>query len=257
MRSTCTDVVVALAPDRKQLMVSPARLRLTRRPKNVRFTDREFETRFNTATKILTEERKASQGTTSNWARACFESKLSKPAIQKAQKRLEKHLSLRASHTGGRPKGISNWVVLQLESTQRQRTLGDGYTLDSFLTDVQKFSAEEQATNYPGSRTFPVELSPITAKRYFRRLFPESAMTESTQNAARVSSALNGTMYFIVYYAHQFFLRMYFHCTCNPRVHSYGCFATRTRFDFQYGQNDCLFERSTGSSTSIFVRSKS
>ena len=203
MRSTCTEMVVALAPDLKQLVVRP--LRLTRRPKNVRFNNREFETRFNIANKIITEERKASGGSKSNWAKAVLLSGLSKPAIQKAEKRFAKHLSLRASHTGGRPEGISNWVVLQFESTQRQRSLGDGYTLDSFLTDVQKFSAEEQANNNPGGRTFEVELSVETARRYFRKLFPESAITESTQNAARIASVLNGTKLSHCYYAHHFF----------------------------------------------------
>ena len=159
--------------------------------KSIRMTDADFLSRYHVAEAVMQKALTIGDGKLVNWKKAIADSGLSQSAIQRAKKRIAAGEPPRASHTGGRPAGISDWMQKRLEEVQRARVPGDGYTLRSFNVDVEKFHAEESQMKNVKVAT-PLNLSQPTLRRYIRLLFPESSFSNSTQNIARVNAALNG-----------------------------------------------------------------
>ena len=183
--------VMVIKPNARVKVVKAKQRRAAHPSKSIRMTDADFLDRYNVAEAVMKNALKIGDGKLVNWKKATTDSGLSKSAIQRAKKRITAGQSPRASHTGGRPAMISNWMQKRMEEVQRGRVMGDGYTLKSFTVDVEKFYVEESRMNNVKVKT-PLNLDQSTLRKYLRRLFPESAFSNSTQNVARVNAALNG-----------------------------------------------------------------
>ena len=183
--------VMVIKPNARVKMVKAKQRRAAHPSKSIRMTDADFLGRYNVAEAVMKNALTIGDGKLVDWKKAIADSGLSKSAIWRAKKRIARGESPRASHTGGRPAGISDWMQKRMEEVQRGRVMGDGYTLKSFTVDVEKFHVEESRMNNVKAKS-PLNLDQSTLRKYLRRLFPESSFSNSTQNIARVNAALNG-----------------------------------------------------------------
>ena len=154
-----------------------------------RMSDKEFAKAIGVAQKILTASRKEGYA---NWSNATAVSHLNASTILRALKRQELGLPLRPNSTGGRQRLLSDYVIKRLVETQRMKAMGDGYTFEGFIDDVQKYHKNEQMDLQPGAAVKPLVMDVSTWRKYYVDLFPESSYTDSTQNMARILAALNG-----------------------------------------------------------------